>query len=197
MSTRVSGASELAAIRRQIARTDPADLRARVLLVCAHERARRRLPQLPPDPAGRRNERLVKSIRNRSLELSSYGQLVERVKAAVERVVPEEARILVVSRGDDALLDLGSRRTGHFPQAHGRWAGYYPADGAEALVQLEALASEGYDHIVFPATSSWWLEYYEGLAFHLFTHGRVLLHNDDCAIVALRVTHNEGGALLA
>lgn len=97
-----------------------------------------------------------------------YRRLVERIRTAVLDTVPSAARVLVVSRGDRDLLDLGDREAGHFPQdPEGRYLGHHPRDSEDALAQLEALRELGAEYLVLPATSSWWLEHYEELATHL------------------------------
>ena len=69
-----------------------------------------------------------------------YGGLVDRVNAMVTAIVPSSETVLVVSKGDESLLRLGSRRGWHFPRSpDGRYAGYYPADSADAIAQLEEL----------------------------------------------------------
>ncbi len=97
-----------------------------------------------------------------------YRYLVERVRAAVEEHVPAGEQVLVVSRGDRDLVDLGGVEAGHFPQdAEGRYLGHHPRDGEDALAQLEALRQAGAGYLVLPATSSWWLDHYEAFADHL------------------------------
>jgi len=97
-----------------------------------------------------------------------YRRLVERIRAAVLDLVPDGARVLIVSRGDRDLLDLGALDAGHFPQdPGGRYLGHHPRDSEDAILQLEALREEGADYLVLPATSSWWLEHYEELAARL------------------------------
>ena len=172
----------LARIRASIARTDRADVRERVLLVLAHERVKRGRGEGP----GRETvSGLPRVERARADEAQRYAQLVPRVQALVARVLPENARVLVVSRGDDALLELQGRAAGHFPQADGKWAGFYPRDGEDAVTHLVDLVTAGWQFIVFPATAFWWLEYYERLASRLLAHGRTIWHDADCAIFAL------------
>ena len=78
--------------------------------------------------------------------------------------LPAEATVLVVSKGDDELLDLGGRRARHFPEAEdGTWAGHHPADSAEAVAPLEAMRAAGGEFILFPSTGLWWLDHYDGL----------------------------------
>jgi GT2 family glycosyltransferase len=95
-----------------------------------------------------------------------YRDLIERIREVVDRELPPDATVLVVSSGDDELLKLGANRRGwHFPQIEdGTYAGCHPAGSADAIAHLEALRSRGADYILFPATSGWWLEYYERLA---------------------------------
>jgi hypothetical protein len=114
-----------------------------------------------------------------------YRDLVEQVRGIVDRELPPDATVLVVSKGDNELLELGTNRRGwHFPQMEdGTYAGHYPADSAEAIAHLSALREKGADHIIFPATSRWWLEYYGELASLL--EGRVIVSNNACVAYAL------------
>src|SRR5690348_3743504 len=80
----------------------------------------------------------------------AYRELVERMRRAVASVVPAGATVLVVSRGDDALLELPGRRARHFPGApDGLYAGHHPADGAEAIALLESEHAAGAGYIAF------------------------------------------------
>ena len=74
-----------------------------------------------------------------------YRDLVERIREVVDRELPPDATVLVVSNGDDELLQLGADRRGwHFPQMEdGTYAGYHPGDSAEAIAHLEALCESG------------------------------------------------------
>ena len=74
-----------------------------------------------------------------------YRDLVERIREIVDRELPSDATVLVVSSGDDELLKLGANRRGwHFPQMEdGTYAGYHPGDSAEAIAHLEALREKG------------------------------------------------------
>ncbi|MBS1892423.1 MAG: glycosyltransferase family 2 protein [Actinobacteria bacterium] len=97
-----------------------------------------------------------------------YRSLVDRVREAVEETVPGDADVLVVSRGDRALVALGARPAGHFPQdPEGRYLGHHPRDSEEAIAELERLRRAGADYLVLPSTAYWWLEHYRGFADHL------------------------------
>jgi GT2 family glycosyltransferase len=94
-----------------------------------------------------------------------YRRLVERIRDAVLEEVSAGSRVLMVSRGDRELIDLGELDAGHFPQdADGRYLGHHPRDSEDAIAQLEALRGEGAEYLVLPATSFWWLDHYEELA---------------------------------
>jgi glycosyltransferase involved in cell wall biosynthesis len=120
-----------------------------------------------------------------------YERLVARVRAACERALPTGARVVVVSRGDDALLELGGdRHTEHFPQSPGGgYAGHYPENGEVAVAQLEELRGRGARYLALPATSLWWLDHYTELRDHLEHSCELVVDDRDvCAIYELRPT---------
>ena len=123
-----------------------------------------------------------------------YSELVARIQARVQEAVPDGARILVVSRGDDHLLELEGRRGGHFPQlAGGVYAGHYPADSSEAIDQLERVRQEGAEYLLFPQTSLWWLDHYEEFAEHLRRRYSEVARDDDCLVFALETGDGRDG----
>jgi len=101
-----------------------------------------------------------------------YQSLMDRIRTTVDASVPCGATVLVSSRGDAALLDLGPQRRGwHFPRlANGTYAGFYPADSSAAIEHLEDLRAVGAGYLLFPRTSLWWLDHYTGLRDYLDTH---------------------------
>jgi len=111
------------------------------------------------------------------------------VRAVQERVrseLPRDAVIAVVSKGDDELLRLDCRQAWHFPaNDEGEYAGYYPADSAEAIDRLEALRARGADFLLFPPCARWWLEHYTEFARYLETRYRIVVHEETCLIVSL------------
>jgi hypothetical protein len=98
-----------------------------------------------------------------------YPQLVRHIREVANAVLPPGATVAVVSKGDEELLELGDGRRGwHFPQNEdGVYAGYYPADSAEAIIHLEELRTRGAGFLLFPETALWWLERYGDLKQHL------------------------------
>jgi hypothetical protein len=117
----------------------------------------------------------MSSEASRRLGATEYAELVGRVRETVAATVPPGSCLLVVSKGDEALLDQPGMRAAHFPQAEGGgYAGHHPHDGAVARDQLEALRRGGAEYLVVPATARWWLEFYDELARHLALHGQLL-----------------------
>jgi GT2 family glycosyltransferase len=108
-----------------------------------------------------------------------YERETEQLREAVKAAVPAGAEVLVISRGDEALLELNGRRASHFPQAEdGGWAGHHPADSAEAIDHLERLRGDGARYLVVPPTYRWWLNHYDGLRDHLDSRYRVVLADE-------------------
>jgi hypothetical protein len=115
-----------------------------------------------------------------------YRAQVERIRTALTRRLPPGATVAVVSRGDDALLELPGARAWHFPRAaDGRWAGHYPSDATAALAQLEAARLAGAEYVLFPEPAFWWLEHYAALADHLRTHAQEVERTPDLRLYRL------------
>lgn len=116
----------------------------------------------------------------------AYDSTVDRIRAAIERVVPAGSVVLVVSKGDDSLLDVPGRTLWHFPRAHdGGYSGWYPGSSVELLELLDQQLMLGASHIVFPDHASWWLEFYEGLAERVVRDFSEV-GGDGCRIFAVR-----------
>jgi GT2 family glycosyltransferase len=108
-----------------------------------------------------------------------YEREAQHLREAVLESVPDGAEVLVVSRGDEALLALDGRCARHFPQsADGGWAGHHPADSAEAIGHLERLRADGARYLVVPPTYRWWLRHYDRFRAHLDEHYQPV-HSDE------------------
>jgi GT2 family glycosyltransferase len=112
-----------------------------------------------------------------------YAELTERIQRLVAARLPEGATVLVVSRGDERLLDLAGRRAWHFPQHDGVYAGHHPGDSAEAIAQLEQLRARGGEFLLFPQTGLWWLEHYRELARHLERSARPVVREQGTCVI--------------
>jgi SAM-dependent methyltransferase len=102
------------------------------------------------------------------------------------RVIPLDATVVVVSRGDDEIVELDGRTGWHFPQAEGGvYAGHHPADSLEAVEHLEALRSRGGEYLLLPDTSFWWLDHYEGFREHLDSRYSRVWDDEVCVVYHL------------
>lgn len=128
-----------------------------------------------------------------------YSSLAARIRDVVSHTIPPDATVMVVSKGDAALLQLDGRKAWHFPQTEGGvYAGAYPSDSSEAIAQLDALrakAGRGGKFLLFPSTSLWWLDHYRDFKQHLDSHHRELVHEPStCLIYSLQETDNDRSA---
>jgi hypothetical protein len=96
---------------------------------------------------------------------ASVGHLRELVAALVE---PGDT-VLVISRGDPALVDHDGVDARHFPcDVGGNYAGH-PVDDRAALETLRARRRGGARWLLIPSDADWWAEHYPGFwsAVHL------------------------------
>jgi GT2 family glycosyltransferase len=113
-----------------------------------------------------------------------YERDADRLRDLVAKVVPFGAEVLVISRGDDALLELSGHRATHFPRAEdGGWAGHHPADSGEAIKHLEVLRAEGAAYLVVPLTYSWWLRHYDDFRCHLDECHEVIVTDENAGTI--------------
>jgi ATP-binding cassette subfamily B protein len=99
---------------------------------------------------------------------AAYDAMTTRVHEAMEQHVPAGAKVLVVSRGDQALVDSDWCEASHFPQrADGSHEEGPPAHDFEAIGWVEDLRAQGAEYLVVPAPALWWLDHYQGFRFYL------------------------------
>ena len=113
---------------------------------------------------------------------------VQRVREIARTALPADAIVIVISKGDDELLNLDGRYGWHFPQtAGGVYAGYHPANSAEAISHLECLRARGAGFLLIPNAAFWWLDHYVEFKQHLDSNYQVIAFQEDaCLIYALR-----------
>jgi hypothetical protein len=117
----------------------------------------------------------------------AYKRLLIEVRDTVHQCVPPGASVLVVSRGEPELTELGDMEGRHFPaNEDGVYCGYHPKDSAAAISALDAARSSGATHIVFPGTAQWWLQYYEDFFQHLNATALLIWNDARCLIYDLR-----------
>ena len=117
----------------------------------------------------------------------AYYETVRRIRETVRSALPRDATVVVVSKGDQGLLDLYGRRGWHFPQASsGEYLWYYPPDGPSVIAQLETLRIKGAQYLLFPEPAFWWLDRYPEFSSHLYNHYPVVVEDEKaCVIFAL------------
>jgi hypothetical protein len=97
-----------------------------------------------------------------------HRKLVTRVRQLVESHVPPGARLLVITYGDEAMLNLGNRVTESFPRSvDGVAADYTDVRGSEEIAQLESLRGAGAEFLLVPSPALPWLATHLELARHL------------------------------
>ena len=115
-----------------------------------------------------------------------YQQVVERIRDTIRETLTGDASVVVISKGDEDLLRLGSVRASHFPQTgNGMYAGYHPADSAAAISDLEMVRAKGASYLVVPSTAYWWFSHYREFREHLETRYHAIIENKDCTIYDL------------
>lgn len=121
--------------------------------------------------------------------LQEFGYEVDEYYLGVHSVVaanvPTGADVLMVSRGDSRLLQLGARKTRHFPSDDsGEWLGYHPSEDwlNSHLVKLQEKGSE---YLVIPEAAFWWFDYYEKFFSSLEADHQRIVSTDCCVIFKL------------
>ena len=115
-----------------------------------------------------------------------YKRSIRLVLESVREATPYGATVIVISKGDDELLNLQGRRAWHFPrQDDGIYAGYYPENDQEAVDSLEGLRRQGGDYLVIPRSGFWWLDDYTGFRDHLDTKYARVFTDPNCVIYKL------------
>jgi hypothetical protein len=113
-----------------------------------------------------------------------YALLTSRLRDTVQRLLPSDASVLVVSKGDDELLKLGDYRASHFPRADdGTYDGYHPKDSKAAIAALERLRHRGAEFLLFPKTAFWWIAHYVEFGEHLERQYQLIFREDDIGII--------------
>jgi hypothetical protein len=95
-------------------------------------------------------------------------EVLDEVVRYVGQHLRPGSRVLVVSRGDERIVDFPQHLGEHFPQTEGgQYAGHHPTDSTDAIARLDSLSAGGAEYLVIPGTSAWWLEHYAEFAAYL------------------------------
>ena len=113
-----------------------------------------------------------------------YQQLLLRINHAVLDHTSENSTLLVVSKGDEQLLQFPKRHASHFPSDdQGNYTGYNPPDSEWCIRKLQSAAAAHPTVFVLPAPFLWWLEYYRGLREYLFARCRVAYDDAETCVI--------------
>jgi radical SAM protein with 4Fe4S-binding SPASM domain len=113
-----------------------------------------------------------------------YQTLVSRVRKVVSEALPADATVLVVSRGDERLLELDTSKAWHFPcDPGGGYAGFHPPDSGWAIDHLRAARLKGGDYLLLPATALWWLDHYRDFAKHLWDRCPAVVNDPETCLI--------------
>ena len=133
----------------------------------------------------RRHRRIAASRSGGLEEGRAYLKTLSQIRDTA-RALPPDATVVVISKGDERLLDLDGRRAWHFPQTeNGSYTGYHPANSAAAIDHLEALRLKGGDFLLVPNTAFWWFTHFAKFKEHLDTRYHCISSPDCCMIYAL------------
>ncbi|MCU1363884.1 MAG: putative glycosyltransferase [Acidimicrobiaceae bacterium] len=186
---------ELAQVRTELAQLRRSLERARVEGEPASAKLALAPPVVEPPDSPHATLELAQPVAPEGLTLvespmdsAAYARLITRIRSLARTVVPFNAVVAVVSRGDEALVDLDGRIAWHFPRLDdGRWLGHHPLDSREAIAHLERIRRQGARYLLFPSTALWWLTHYEEFTRHLESTSTPLARHDDaCRIFALQ-----------
>jgi glycosyltransferase involved in cell wall biosynthesis len=134
----------------------------------------------PPKPA---NLAVAADILRAHWLKPQYQRLLDRIRRAVLEGTPESSLLLVVSKGDEQLLQFPSRRASHFPaDDQGNYTGYHPPDSDWCIRRLESAAATG-ALFVIPAPFLWWLDHYRELKDYLLSRCRLVCDDRETCLI--------------
>ncbi|HVD41639.1 MAG TPA: hypothetical protein VNC16_11650 [Solirubrobacterales bacterium] len=112
------------------------------------------------------------------------------MRALLDSLLPEEEVVLVLSEGDDSLLDL-DRPAWHFPHdGAGQHVPLSADAGRHAVSQLSTLSRNGVRYLLVPVSLLWTLTRRPALTAYLAEECRCLaLRERICTIYELRTSH--------
>jgi hypothetical protein len=111
--------------------------------------------------------------------------MIDKLRAFVGTALPSTAKVLVISRGDNELMNLG-QECWHFPQVEGGgYAGHHPADSQAAIAHLEDLRAKTANYLLIPGTETWWLTHYVDFHRHLESRYLRIRSDEICTLYGL------------
>jgi 4-amino-4-deoxy-L-arabinose transferase-like glycosyltransferase len=84
----------------------------------------------------------------------------------LKRTTPQNSLIIAADNGDPTAFYYAERKGWHFLEKDGIYEGN-PGDSQQVIADLEKLRRRGATHLVFIASTFWWLDYYTEFAEHI------------------------------
>lgn len=122
-----------------------------------------------------------------SVAKQSARTLTARIRDYLAALLPAQAHVAIVSKGDPELVAMKRHKAVHFPQQEdGGWLGYHPVDSAACIAHLDDIIGAGVRWLVIPRPQVWYLDHYAGFTAHLDTHHRLVARQQQlCVVYAL------------
>lgn len=117
---------------------------------------------------------------------SAVDRLLAPLRSVVQALLPAGETVLVLTAGDDRLLEIGQRARRFPGEGSAGHAGADPDQGERAVAELEVMRRRGVHYLVVPRSSFWWVEQCGELRDHLATRSRLLARRERiCAVFEL------------
>jgi 4-amino-4-deoxy-L-arabinose transferase-like glycosyltransferase len=109
----------------------------------------------------------------RPLYRSSAAAELRDAGLELKKTTAPDSLIIAADTGDPTVFYYAERRGWHFLENHGVYNGN-PSDSRQLIVDLEEQRSRGATHLVFIASTFWWLEYYPEFTQYLAKRATLL-----------------------
>jgi hypothetical protein len=152
---------------------------------------------------GRLDQRLHSTVAllaqaERALAAYRPATFYERIREVARGRLPYDARVSIVTKGDNELLRLDGRIVSHFPPGNAGQPGAYPADGPAAVAEMERVRKNGMDYFILPCWAFWWLEFYAELRACLQARATsALMVKNTCAVFGFSGEQLSGASPIA
>jgi hypothetical protein len=109
------------------------------------------------------------------MSLPKQDSLARQVRAVIDSILPNDARVLILSGGSPAYAELGKRTALHFPHGDNGHVDALPADSVAAIAEMEEMRKRGAQYLVMPKNTLWWLDRYKDFDQHLQANYRAIV----------------------
>jgi glycosyltransferase involved in cell wall biosynthesis len=117
-----------------------------------------------------------------------YYQWMQQTRQAIEelkKLIPESEKYILVDENQWGSQPVTGRSAVPFMEMDGQYWGA-PPDDETAIREIKRLQDTGATFVVVSSAAFWWMEYYTGLKYYLYSHFRCVLENDRLVVFNLR-----------